>query len=57
MTQPISLNKARKARAKTKAKTTATQNRVRFGEPKAVRALRRSGDARAAHDLDGHKRD
>jgi hypothetical protein len=35
MTQPINLNKARKARAKLDAGKTAAENRVRFGRTKA----------------------
>jgi hypothetical protein len=55
--EPVNLNKARKARAKTQAKAAAAENRIRFGQPKADREARRAEDAKAARDLDGHKRD
>jgi hypothetical protein len=39
MSEPINLNKARKARAKADARTQAAQNRVRFGRTKAEKAV------------------
>lgn len=57
MSEPINLNKARKAKAKEAAKTQAAQNRVRFGETKADRSLRTRLDDKAAKGLDGKKRE
>ncbi len=57
MTAPINLNQARKARAKAQAKTTAAENRVRFGRPKAETSLADARRDKAARDLDGFKRD
>ena len=57
MSEPINLNKARKARAKAEAKVQAAENRVKFGRTKA----QKSGEALAAAKvqglLDGAKRD
>jgi hypothetical protein len=39
MTEPINLNKARKARARAAEKTQAAENRVRFGRSKAEKAV------------------
>jgi hypothetical protein len=39
LSEPINLNKARKARAKAEAKQTAVENRVRFGRTKAEKAF------------------
>ena len=52
MTEPINLNKARKARAQAEAKTTAAENRVRFGRTKAEKTVSRleAEKARRLHD-------
>ena len=52
MSEPINLNKARKARARADARTQAAQNRVRFGRTKAEKAVSQleAERARKAHD-------
>ncbi len=52
MSEPINLNKARKARAKADVRTQAAQNRVRFGRTKAEKAVSKldAERARRAHD-------
>lgn len=52
MTEPINLNKARKARAQAEAKKTAAENRVRFGRTKAEKTVSRleAEKARRLHD-------
>jgi len=52
MTEPINLNKARKARAQAQAKKTAAENRVRFGRTKAEKAVSRlqAEKARRLHE-------
>jgi len=57
MAEPINLNKARKARAKAVGKSAAAENRVRFGQPKAVKAASRLEAERARRDLEGKKRE
>jgi hypothetical protein len=53
----VSLNKARKARAKADARTTANANAARFGRTRAQRALQDEQALQAARLLDAHKRD
>jgi hypothetical protein len=55
MADVINLNKARKAQAKRDAKTQAAENRVTFGQPKALRDKAAKESARAAKNLDGKK--
>ena len=52
MTEPINLNKARKARAQAQAKKTAAENRVRFGRTKAEKTVSRleAEKARRLHE-------
>jgi uncharacterized protein DUF4169 len=52
MTEPINLNKARKARARAEGKTQAAENRVRFGRSKSEKAVSKleAERARRAHD-------
>ena len=52
MTEPINLNKARKARVQAEAKKTAAENRVRFGRTKAEKTVSRleAEKARRLHD-------
>ena len=57
MTEPINLNKARKARAKTEARVEAAQNRVRFGRTKAEKAAQAADAGKRARDVDSHKRE
>lgn len=56
MTEPINLNKARKARAKAGAKALAAQNRVTFGRPKAESLTARLEAERAAREHAGKQR-
>ena len=48
----VSLNKARKARAKAADKAQAAENRVAFGRTKAEKVQAKSEAARAARSLD-----
>ncbi|WP_411288511.1 DUF4169 family protein [Phenylobacterium sp.] len=57
MTEPINLNKTRKAAAKAKARSTASQNRVRFGRTKAARDGAKLETDKAARSLDLAKRE
>ncbi len=52
----VNLNKLRKAKAKTDAKTRAAENRTRFGETKADKSKREAEKALADKRLDGHDR-
>ena len=53
MTEPVNLNRFRKAKAKTEAKATAAENRVRFGRSKAEQTRVEAEREKAARDLDG----
>ncbi len=57
MAGPINLNKARKARARANAETQAAENRVRFGQTKAVKDLSKARADKAMKDLDAKKLD
>ena len=57
MTEPINLNKARKARARVQAKADAAQNRVRFGRDKADKTVSKLEAERARRALDQAKRE
>lgn len=57
MTEPINLNKARKAKARAADKTKAAENRVRFGQAKGAKAISKLEAERSRRDLDGKKRD
>jgi hypothetical protein len=52
MTEPINLNKVRKARAQADAKTQAAENRVGFGRSKAEKTVSKleAERARRAHE-------
>lgn len=56
MSEPVNLNKARKARDRAQAKTEAGANRLRFGRTKAERQAAATEQARASRDLEGHRR-
>ena len=56
MTEPINLNKARKARAEADKKAEAAQNRVRFGRTKAQRELEKAEAEKARRELDAKRR-
>lgn len=57
MTEPINLNRARKARAAEQAKARAAENRVRFGRGKAQKAGEQAAAERMARILDGKRRE
>lgn len=57
MTEPINLNRFRKAKAKSETRATAAENRVRFGQTKAERTRVEAEREKAARDLDGSKRE
>ena len=57
MAEPINLNRARKARVRKDAETTAARNRVKFGRTKAERVLAEAREALAAARLDASKRE
>jgi hypothetical protein len=57
MAEILNLNQARKAKAKTDAKTKAAENRARFGRTKADKALDTARADRLQRDLDGAKRE
>lgn len=57
MTEPVNLNRARKARARAAAKVQAAENRVRFGRTGAEKAAVRAEAERGARALDGARRE
>ena len=57
MVEPINLNRARKAKARTDAQAKAAENRVKFGRTKAERTLAEAVKAKAVKDLDASKRE
>lgn len=57
MVEPINLNKARKARARSDAKSRAAENRVRFGRTKAEKDRANLEAARADRAHEAKKRE
>ena len=57
MTEPINLNKARKAQARREARQQADENTVRFGRTKAEKARDKIETERTVRRLDEHRRD
>lgn len=57
VTEPVNLNKFRKARDKAKKKTSAAENREKFGRTKAERDIETARAEKAARETDAHKRD
>lgn len=57
MSEPVNLNRFRKAKAKTDAKVKAVENRVAFGRSKAEKALAEARREKAARELDSKKRE
>lgn len=55
MSNLINLNKARKARAKTRKRAEADENAVRHGRTKAQKTLDKANADKANRDLDGHR--
>jgi hypothetical protein len=57
MSEPVNLNRARKARAKAEEKAKAAQNRVAFGRTRAEKDLAEARRDKAARALDAKKRE
>ena len=57
MAEILNLNQARKAKAKTDAKTQAAENRAKFGRTKADKALDAARADKLKRELDGAKRE
>ena len=55
MSNLINLNKARKARAKTRKRAEADENAVRHGRTKAQKTLDKANADKANRYLDGHR--
>ena len=55
MSDPVNLNKFRKARAKSDRKRQASENRVRFGRTKSEKQLAKSRVERLKTHVGGHK--
>ena len=55
MSEPVNLNKVRKARAREEARAKADENAVRYGRSKAEKELEKARQDKARRDLDGHK--
>ena len=57
MTDPVNLNRFRKARAKADDKARAAENRAAFGRTRAQKALAEARREKAARALDAKKRE
>ena len=57
MAEILNLNQARKAKAKTDAKTKAVENRAKFGRTKTDKVLDAARADKLKRDLDGAKRE
>ena len=57
MSNPVNLNKARKAKARDTARKQADANAVKFGRTKAEKEAARTQAFTYKRDLDGHKRE
>ena len=57
MSDPVNLNRFRKAKARVEDKARADANAVKFGRTKSEKARDKDTAARAARDLDGKKRE
>jgi hypothetical protein len=57
MGQPINLNKARKAKARTSKEAEAAANRVKFGRTKAEKLAEKRAAERAAKAVDDSRRE
>jgi hypothetical protein len=51
----VNLRRARKAKARTQADAAASENRVKFGQPKGERHLRAAQDTLAAKRHEAHR--
>jgi hypothetical protein len=57
MSEPINLNRARKAKARATKETVAATNRVKFGRTKAEKLADKAVAERAARQLDHTRRE
>lgn len=57
MTNPLSLNKARKDRDRSARKSQADQNTVKFGQSKAQKEALKARAEQIARNLEGHQRE
>jgi hypothetical protein len=57
MAEILNLNQARKAKARTDAKTKAVENRAKFGRSKLDKTLDAARADKLRRDLDGAKRE
>ncbi len=57
MATPINLNKARKSKARSDAKTLAAANRVKFGRTKGEKAAVQTELGKLDRQIDAHKRE
>ncbi|MBL6637544.1 MAG: DUF4169 family protein [Planktomarina sp.] len=57
MSQPVNLNRFRKAKARAEKSARATQNAVKFGQSKAEKHLQETKNAAQVQHLDQHKRE
>jgi hypothetical protein len=57
MGEVVNLNKARKGKVRIEAQAKAAANRVAHGRTQAQKALEKARAAKAARELEGHKRD
>jgi len=57
MSAPINLNRARKAKAKSEAKTLAAENRAKFGRTRAQKAVTQAEADKLAREVEDHKRE
>lgn len=57
MSDPVNLNKFRKAKEKAGKEQRAIENRAKFGRPKAAKKLDQMRADRLARSTDGHRRE
>ncbi len=57
MSQPINLNKVRKARAKTAARRTSDENAVKFGRSAEDKKREQAQALKQSRDLDGKRQE
>ena len=57
MSEPINLNKARKAKAKSEAKALAVENRAKFGRTRAQKTAAQAEVDKLGRQIDAHKRE
>lgn len=57
MSEPVNLNRFRKAKAKAEDKARAAENRVVFGRTKAEKALAEARRDKASREVEAHRRE